>query len=75
MKLSFRGARINAGFRQDIAAQKLNVSVATLSAWERGKWLPNILKSMEMAKLYGIDVNDFSFDPEADKKRLATTEG
>lgn len=74
MKLTFRGARINAGLRQDIAAKSLNVSIATLSAWERGKWLPNIHKAMEMAKLYGIDVNNFSFDPEADKKRTLTEE-
>lgn len=70
MKLSLKSARINAGYSQEEAAYLLRISQATLSAWERNMWLPNILKALELADLYGVDVKDIKFDAKADKRRI-----
>lgn len=56
-KITLAAARVNAGFTQEEAAIKLNISKETLSNYERGKSVPNwdMVKRME-------DVYDFPTD-------------
>ena len=56
-KITLAAARVNAGFSQEEAAIKLNISKETLSNYERGKSVPNwdMVKKIE-------DVYDFPTD-------------
>lgn len=64
MKVTLKAARINAGFTQAEAANRLNVSKDSISNWERGKTYPDIPSLKKIEKLYGIDYKDIIFCPE-----------
>ena len=64
MKVTLKAARINAGFTQAEAANRLNVSKDSISNWERGKTYPDIPSLKKIEKLYGIDYKDFIFCPK-----------
>lgn len=51
-KISLAAARVNAGFDQTLAALRLNVNVATLRSWEKGKTVPGYDKVQEICTLY-----------------------
>ena len=55
-------ARQSAGLTQEQAAEHLNVSRQTISNWENDKTYPDILMSMELSKLYGVDVTSLLED-------------
>ena len=59
-KISLAAARVNAGYQQDLAAIKLNVTPETLRNWEKGKTVPSYEKFMEICKLYQYPA-DFIF--------------
>ena len=59
-KISLAAARVNAGYRQEMAAIKLNINVATLRSWEKGDRAPNYEKFMELCRLYKYPA-DFIF--------------
>ena len=46
------------GFTQEQLAEHLNVSGRTVSRWETGATFPDILLLPELAKLYGVLVDD-----------------
>lgn len=64
MKVTLKAARINAGFTQAEAANRLNVSKDSVSNWERGKTYPDIPSLKKIEKLYGIDYKDIIFCPK-----------
>ncbi len=43
---------------QEQTAEKLNVSRQTVSKWESGETIPDIYNCCELAKLYGISLDD-----------------
>lgn len=51
--------RRTAKLTQAELAEKLNYSDKAVSKWERGESLPDLAILVEMAKIYGITVNDF----------------
>ena len=68
-------ARQSAGLTQEKAAEHLNVSRQTISNWENCKSYPDILMSIELSKLYGIDMTSLLEDktgPSEYAKQLAS---
>jgi DNA-binding XRE family transcriptional regulator len=61
MKLTLKAARVNAKFTQAEAAEKLECSKASLSNYETGKTIPDMMLGAKMAKLYGVQIDDFTF--------------
>ena len=51
--------RLAKGFTQEQAADKLNVNAQTVSRWECGTTLPDVLVLPELARLYEVTVDDF----------------
>lgn len=60
-KISFASARVNAKLTMEEAAEKLNVSKATLCKWENGKTLPRCDKIKEMSAIYNIPLEYLDF--------------
>lgn len=44
-------------------ADKLNYSDKAVSKWERGESIPDVLTLVQLAKLFGVSVNDLLVDP------------
>ena len=69
----FRQAK---NFTQEQVAEKLSVSSQTVSRWECGNTLPDVLMLPEIARLYGVLVDDLfkkqSIAYENYAQRLAT---
>ncbi len=51
--------RLAKGFTQEQVAEKLNVNAQTISRWECGTTLPDVLTLPELARLYEVTVDDF----------------
>ena len=56
--LTLREARKNSGLRPEEVAVRMDVSVATLYAWESGRIIPKKPFVIALASLYGVDVSD-----------------
>lgn len=50
--------RAKAGWSQEFVARQLDVSRQTVIDWERGKYIPNALKAVQIAKLFGVTVEE-----------------
>ena len=61
MRLTLKAARVNSGFSQKEAAEKLNISRDSLRFYEKYKKSPKIDLAIEMAKLYNCDLADLIF--------------
>ena len=59
--VTLKAARVNVGLTQGEAAEKLGVSLWTLSAWERGLSYPNVPRIKDIEKLYHVSFNDLIF--------------
>lgn len=55
-KISLAAARVNAGYTQKEAAEKLNVNIGTMQNWESGKTAPTVDKFIELCRLYNCPV-------------------
>lgn len=51
--------RKKSGLTQSQLAEKISYSDKTISKWERGEAIPDVLILFEIAKVYGISVDDF----------------
>ena len=60
-KISLAAARVNAGYTQKEAAEKITMSKRTLSRWESGKTAPTVDKFIELCRLYKCPTNAVSF--------------
>ena len=61
MAMHLKAARVNAGYTQKTAAEKLNISKGTLANYEKYKTKPDIEMSKKIAALYGLTVDDIIF--------------
>lgn len=61
-QITLKAARVNAGLTQLAAADKLNVSVATLKNWESGKTFPKQPHIEALCKLYGVTYDNIFFN-------------
>ena len=53
-----KNARVQAGLTQEQVAEKVMVSRQTISNWENGKSLPDIVSIMKLSDLYQISIDD-----------------
>ena len=60
--MGFKQARINAGLSVRDVMKSLNVSDAAVYQWETGGFLPNAKRLPEIAKLYGVTVDELLSD-------------
>lgn len=54
--------RTRKNLTQEQAAEVFNISSQSISRWERGNTLPDVLLLPKIAKLYGVTVDDFYKD-------------
>lgn len=64
MKITLKAARINIGWTQAKAAEKLGVTEQTLSNWERGISSPSQFNIDVILKVYKIRYDDIEWVPE-----------
>ena len=64
MGITLKSARVNKNLTQAEAAKKLEISVDTLSNYERGKSFPVVPIIKRMEDLYGIPYSDLIFCPD-----------
>ena len=60
--MGFKQARINAGLSVRQVMKVLNVSDAAVYQWETGIYLPSAKRLTEIAKLYGVTVDELLKD-------------
>lgn len=53
-----KDARTNAGLTQEQVAEEIMVSRQTISNWENGKSLPDIISIMNLSDLYQISIDE-----------------
>lgn len=58
MVISLRAARVNAELTQEDVAKILNVSKTTIVNYETYRQSPNAVRAKELAKLYGVGVDN-----------------
>ncbi len=63
-------ARLNSGLTQEQVAEKIMVSRQTISNWENGKSLPDIVSVMNMSDLYQISLDELLKGDQRMKEKL-----
>lgn len=53
-----KNSRVNAGMTQEKVAEEINVSRQTISNWENGKSLPDVISVIKLSDLYGISLDE-----------------
>ena len=61
MPMTMKAARVNAGIRQEEAANSIGIAPSTLSKWENGRAYPNALQLSALCKIYNISMDDIIF--------------
>ena len=63
-------ARMNSGLTQEQVAEKIMVSRQTISNWETGKSLPDIVSVINMSDLYQISLDELLKGDQKMKEKL-----
>lgn len=63
VKMTLEAARVNAGYTQKTAAERLGISNSTLCSWENGKSFPKADQIEKICGLYGIPYDCLNFLP------------
>lgn len=71
VKITIRAARVNAGYSQKEAADRLGVSNKTLGNWEKGITFPPADKIPLICELYGVSFDNLNFLPSDSLKAKA----
>lgn len=61
MAMTLKALRINAGYDQKTAAERLRVTPGTLSKWERAITFPNAKQITKIEELYHVSYADINF--------------
>ncbi len=61
MAITLKAARVNAGYTQMEAANRIGVSKESISNWERGKSYPDVPQLKKIEELYKVDYKDLIF--------------
>ncbi len=69
MQMTLKAARINAGYTQQEAADRINVTSDTISNWERGKSFPDAVQIRRIEEAYGVPYDLLIFCPKERLKR------
>ena len=62
-RMTLKAARVNAGYTQKEAAERLGVSNTTLCNWENGVSFPDVPYIEKICELYGLSYDDIIFLP------------
>lgn len=65
-----KNARIQKGYTQEQVAEKLLVSRQTVSNWENGKSLPDIISIIRMSDLYELSLDELIKEDKALLKKM-----
>lgn len=60
-KITLKAARVNKGYTQKVAAEKLGFSAESLASYEKGKTFPNTIRLEKIQEVYDITYNDIIF--------------
>lgn len=60
-QISLKAARTNKNLKLEDAAEKIGVSVPTLSSWETGKTMPNLKYIKPILETYDVGFDDIDF--------------
>lgn len=63
MRITMKAARVNKNLKQVEAADRIGVSEATISKWERGLCVPNVKFIPLIEAVYGVTYDDLIFLP------------
>ena len=63
VRMSIRAARVNKGYSQKEAADRLGVSNKTLGNWENGITFPPADRIQAICELYGVSYDNLNFLP------------
>lgn len=58
IQVTLKAARVNAGFTQKTASEKLGVSESTLKNWESGKTFPQQPQIEQICELYSVSYDN-----------------
>jgi transcriptional regulator with XRE-family HTH domain len=61
MKDSLKVLRVKKKLTQKELAEKIGVTEATISKWERGKSFPDVPKIDKLAEIFGVRYSDINF--------------
>lgn len=61
MSMTIKAARVNKGYSQAQAAEKIGVSKETLSNYERGKSYPDVPILKKIEEVYGVPYSHLIF--------------
>jgi len=61
MPMTLKALRVNAGYKQREAAEKLGITPETLGSWENEKSFPNVPQITKIERLYGVAYADIIF--------------
>lgn len=61
LQISLAAARINAGMKQKEVADAMKVDRSTIGRWEKGEKVPGYDEAKELAKIYGLSVDNIFF--------------
>lgn len=64
MPMTLKSARVNKGLTQKQAAEKIGITVDTLSNYERGKSYPDVPVIIRIEQVYGVSYSDLIFLPK-----------
>lgn len=64
-KLNLRQAREKAGVSVEFVAEQMGVSVELVKSWEAGERSPEMAQSFSLSMLYGMSLNDITFNLQA----------
>ena len=58
LKITLEAARVNAGLTQDQVAEKMQLTRATIIAWEKGRKILKIWELDALCEIYGLIRDD-----------------
>jgi len=70
MEKKLKEVRERAGLTQEQVAQAVMVSRQTISNWENGRSLPDIISIIKLSDLYGISVDELLKDDQKMQKKI-----
>jgi DNA-binding XRE family transcriptional regulator len=69
LQITLAAARVNAGFNQEQAAEKLGVSRQTIRNWEKGKVAPRVPEMYAISSVYNIPQENIFLPTNSTKSR------
>jgi len=64
IKITLKGARVNAGMSREFVAKEVGVSISTIKSWENGVTFPNQPQIDKLCKLFNVPYDGLNFLPK-----------